>query len=240
MHKKILFAFGLLFITAAAIPAAVDARHRYHANDRSSTLAYNQNPWKNTPTDVSASSTSKPLRKPSKPSPAPAPTKATATSSLPSASGQEVSMKAYVTGYSYWDNTPAGTAGISHGVIHAQAGGTGTYNDPITLAVGHSIVGGKDILDYPAGTKFYLPYLQKYAIVEDTCGDGSAPQNGPCHTGYQGNVWIDIYVDGQNVSRSSSDDCMDTLTGVHTIIKNPDASHTVKVGSITGTGCLTF
>jgi hypothetical protein len=149
-------------------------------------------------------------------------------------------MKAYVTGYSYWDNTPAGTAEISHGVIHSKAGGTGTYSDPITLAVGHAITGGKDVLDYPAGTKFYLPYLQKYAIVEDTCGDGNAPQNGPCHTGYKGNVWIDVYVDGKGVSRSSSDNCMDDITGVHNIIKDPDASHTVRAGSITGTGCLTF
>ncbi len=116
---------------------------------------------------------------------------------------EETSLVAYVTGYSYWDNTPAGSTDISHGVIHSKAGGTGTYSDPITLAVGHSIVGGKDILDYPAGTKFYISYLKKYAIVEDTCGDGNSPQNGPCHTGYQGHPWVDLYVDGQNTSSRS-------------------------------------
>ena len=149
-------------------------------------------------------------------------------------------LSAYVTGYSYWDNTPAGSAQISNPVIHQTAGGTGTYADPITLAVGHSIINGKDILDYPAGTKFYFPYLEKYAIVEDTCGDGSTPQNGPCHTGYQGHVWVDLYVDGANVSQSVSNTCMDNITDIHNIIENPASTYTVLTGSVTGSGCKIF
>lgn len=155
-------------------------------------------------------------------------------------SAGEVSLSAYVTGYSYWDNTPAGSTAISNPVIHSQAGGTGTYADPITLAVGHSIINGKDILDYPAGMKFYLPYLEKYAIVEDTCGDGNTPQNGPCHTGYQGHVWVDLYVDGSNVSQSSANTCMDNITDIHTIIENPASTYPVLVGSVTGSGCKMF
>ena len=151
-----------------------------------------------------------------------------------------MTLSAYVTGYSYWDNTPAGSSQISNPVIHKTAGGTGTYSDPITLAVGHSIINGKDILDYPAGTKFYLPYLKKYTIVEDTCGDGSTPQNGPCHTGYQGHVWIDLYVDGSNVSSAVANACMDNITDVHSIIENPGANYPVVVGSVTGSNCKTF
>ena len=153
---------------------------------------------------------------------------------------REVTLQAYVTGYSYWDNTPPGSADISHPVIHTKAGGTGTFANPVTLAVGHSIIGGKDILDYPAGTKFYLPYLQKYAIVEDTCGDGSAPQNGPCHSGYQGHVWIDLYVDGAGTSRSVSDTCMNNITDIHNVIVNPGAQYPVTAGSLSATGCKMY
>jgi hypothetical protein len=96
----------------------------------------------------------------------------------------EVFIQAYTTGYDYWDNTPAGSAIISDPILHKRAGGTGTYADPITLAVGHSIIGGKDILDYPAGTKFYIPNLRRYFIVEDTCGDGPSPQTEECHIGF--------------------------------------------------------
>jgi hypothetical protein len=76
------------------------------------------------------------------------------------------------------------------------AGGTGTYSDPITLAVGHSIINGKDIGDYAYGTKFYVPNLRKYFTAADACGDGNTPQAGPCHTGFNGHVWLDLYVGG--------------------------------------------
>lgn len=146
----------------------------------------------------------------------------------------EKSFQAYLTGYSFWDNTPPGSADISNPVIHSKAGGTGTFNDPITIAVGHSIINGKDILDYPAGTKFYIPNLHRYAIVEDTCGDGNSPQNGPCHTGHQGHPWLDIYV-GKGASKQASDACMDSITEVHTIIQNPIATYPVVTGDISAT-----
>jgi hypothetical protein len=214
MHKKLGILFALLFIIVLVTPLSVDARHRYRGYIGQ--------------VRTTATSTQQAL----------------ATSSpvvviSPPVVG-EVTFNAYITGYSYWDNTPAGTAEISNPVIHAKAGGTGTYTDPITLAVGHSIINGKDILDYPAGTKFYLPYLRKYVIVEDTCGDGNTPQNGPCHTGYKGNVWIDLYVDGQNLSRSLSDACMDKITDVHAVIKNPGPNYPVVAGALTATGCAMY
>ena len=144
----------------------------------------------------------------------------------------EARFAAYVTGYSYWDNTPAASAEISNPVLHKKAGGTGTYADPVTLAVGHSITGGKDMLDYKAGTKFYVPSLRKYFIVEDTCGDGNNPQGGPCHTGFQGHVWLDLYVDGATASRSQSDSCMNAITDVHTVIQNPASSYAVVAGDL--------
>jgi hypothetical protein len=151
---------------------------------------------------------------------------------LPQPTAGETRLAAYLTGYSYWDNTPAGSSDISNPVIHQKAGGTGTYADPVTLAVGHTITGGKDILDYKEGTKFYVPNLRKYFIVEDTCGDGNTPQNGPCHSGYQGHVWLDLYVDGATASRSQSDSCMNAITDIHTVIQNPASSYAVIAGDL--------
>lgn len=144
----------------------------------------------------------------------------------------ESKFKSYVTFYSFWDNTPPGTADISHPVIHSKAGGTGTFNDPITLAVGHSIVNGKDILDTPAGTKFY--FYSRYWIVEDTCGDGNTPQNGPCHKGYPSDakMWIDGYADGKNTTKSKANQCMENLTGVVEVIQNPTNNYAVDISPI--------
>ncbi|WP_235857840.1 hypothetical protein [Marimonas lutisalis] len=70
-------------------------------------------------------------------------------------------MQAYVTGYSFWDNTPPGSAQIARPVIHRKAGGSGTYSDPVTVAVGHAKFGGRSRMDFPAGTRFYFLNLQK-------------------------------------------------------------------------------
>jgi hypothetical protein len=145
----------------------------------------------------------------------------------------EMRMTAYTTGYSYWDNTPPGSADISNGVIHEKAGGAGTFGDPITVAVGHVISDGNDTLDYAAGTKFYVPNLRRYFIVEDSCGDGDTPQDGPCHTGYEGHPWIDLYVDGANTSKEISDACMDAVTDLHLVIMNPAPNYPVVTGPVT-------
>lgn len=146
-------------------------------------------------------------------------------------------MLAYLTGYSFWDNTPPGSAAIARPVIHRQAGGIGTYADPITLAVGHRIVGSVQTLDFPAGTRFYFPELRRYAIVEDVCGDGPTPQNGPCHIGYNGLPWLDIYVGGETVEASVSHACMYSITRVHQVIRDPSPGYPVIAGPLTETGC---
>jgi hypothetical protein len=160
------------------------------------------------------------------PTPSPAPTTTPATSS-----GNEKTFTAYITGYGWPDNTPP-SATISNPVIHSIAGGTGTFSDPITIATGHSIISGKDILDYAAGTKFYIPALRRYFIVEDTCGDGNTPQDGPCHTGYQGHVWLDAWVGGTSAQSSATLACEDTITDFHTIIENPASNYLVTAGPV--------
>ncbi|MCK4862050.1 MAG: hypothetical protein KAS85_09090 [Rhodobacteraceae bacterium] len=152
----------------------------------------------------------------------------------------ETSFNIYLTGYSYWDNTPPGSAEISKPVIHRKAGGRGTYSDPITIAVGHVIIGKRQTLDYKAGTRFYIPSLRKYVIVEDVCGDGHRPQDGPCHTGRNGLPWLDIYVDGSRSRSGDATQCARRITSVQNIIMNPGRDYPVVSGPLTETGCQVF
>jgi hypothetical protein len=146
----------------------------------------------------------------------------------------------YLTGYTYWDNTPPGSAAIARPVLRQRAGGTGTWQSPITIAVGHSIVNGRQKLDYPAGTRFYLPRLRKYAIVEDVCGDGPTPQGGPCHSGHKGHPWLDIWIGGKSVSFEASDACARRITAVQSAIINPPSDLPVQKGEIATGGCQVF
>ena len=149
--------------------------------------------------------------------------------------GQRFSV--YLTGYSFWDNTPPGSAAIAKPVIRQRAGGSGTYSDPITIAVGHSFATGRQQLDFPAGTRFYFPALRRYAIVEDVCGDGPSPQHGPCHVGYNGLPWLDIYVDGRHAGPGAADACMRQITGIHEVIVSPTKGLPVVVGPLAESGC---
>lgn len=147
----------------------------------------------------------------------------------------EIRFVAYTTGYAAKDNTPAGSTQIDLGGHSGNAGGTGTFNEPITLAVGHSIINGQDIGDYPYGTKFYVPNLRKYFSAADSCGDGNTPQNGPCHTGYQGHVWLDLY-SGASLANGVLG-CEDAITGLHLVIENPSPSYAVVAGAIYNGSC---
>lgn len=159
--------------------------------------------------------------------------------------GTEKYLNAYTTGYTYYDNTPPGSATISHPILHSKAGGTGTFADPITVAVGHNLSSGQDVLDYPAGTLFYIPNVRRYFIVEDTCGDGGTPQNGPCHTGYPSGTttWLDIWIDGQSGAESAVQDCASQVTDangeVHVAIQNPASNYVVVSGPVFQNGQCT-
>jgi hypothetical protein len=162
----------------------------------------------------------------------------------PAQPAKEITLTAYLTGYAWPDNTPPGSA-ISNPIIHHEAGGTGTYADPITVAVGHSFINGVDVLDYKAGTVFYMPYLRKYFIAEDTCGDGDTPQNVPCHNLHMaGNeapagaeAWLDLWVGGVGSSQSDVLTCEDTITGLHPILLKPSSNYLVNPGAVYGTSC---
>lgn len=129
-----------------------------------------------------------------------------------------------MTGYSWQDNTPPGSAIVSHPIVHQRAGGTGTYNDPITVAV----PGTADNMAIPAGTRFYLPSVERYVIVEDT-GASPAPVGTDAH--------LDMWVGGEGGSKASSDACMNEITSTSALaIENPPPNLPVLPGPITQAG----
>jgi len=78
------------------------------------------------------------------------------------ADADSTSVQAFTTLYGYADNSPPGRA-IAHPCIHPEAGGTGTYADPITFAT--------DVRELPWCRIIYVPYMQRYFIHEDECSE---------------------------------------------------------------------
>jgi hypothetical protein len=135
------------------------------------------------------------------------------------ATRKEVRMRGvYTTAYNWWDNNPPGSAEISHPVVHRHAGGQGTYADPLTVAVNF---GSGRRLQFKAGTRFYVPNVRAYLIVEDTIG-GNA----------RGRVHLDMWAGGKSSSKRSSYDCMSHVTGNVLVIRNPARNYAVVKGPL--------
>jgi 3D (Asp-Asp-Asp) domain-containing protein len=146
------------------------------------------------------------------------------SSAAGSSSGAAVSkapgkqIRVELTGYSFYDNTPAGSAEVSNPIVHKKAGGRGTYSDPITVAVPSES-------SFEPGTRFYLPSVKRYAIVEDS-GASSSDGN-----------HLDLWVDGENGSESAVEACMDRLTGNATAEVNPPPGRPVIASPIFAGSC---
>jgi hypothetical protein len=90
---------------------------------------------------------------------APAPPQA-ATAAPPQAIRQQVE----VTFYAAADNDPPGSAEIAYpNSRHASAGGTGTVDDPLSLAT--------DPREIRPGVLVYYPPVRKYFVMEDDCAE---------------------------------------------------------------------
>ncbi len=158
----------------------------------------------------------------------------------------EVRLTAYTTAYTWWDNTPPGSSIIAFrktdgfSTLHDIASGTGTYADPITIAVGHVRKNGIDKPDFAPGTRFYIPNVRAYFIVEDTCGDGLTPQDVPCHNLESADpgadVWLDMWIEGASLSTTTADACSGELTANHLAIENPADNYAVLEGPIISGG----
>jgi hypothetical protein len=152
---------------------------------------------------------------------------ALAVAAATSSSAAETTTTSFVTGYSYYDNSPPGNT-ISNPVLHQGAGGVGTYADPTTVAVG--IANGAPMIT--PGTRFYIPNLRRYFMVEDTCA--ACATNVPSGAAF----WIDVWVDGSTTTTSAANSCMDALTGNWKVIENPASNYTVVSGALSkASGC---
>ena len=137
--------------------------------------------------------------------------------------GTAQTITASLSGYSFQDNTPPSTAIISMPVLHAKAGGRGSFQDPITTAV----PGSASSPETPKGTRIYVARLKRYFIVEDS----GATKEGTRH--------FDLYVGGEGFSKSASDKCMNSYTANLPVIINPAAGLPVTLGPLTGpNGCV--
>jgi len=137
---------------------------------------------------------------------------------------QEV-VSSYVTFYGFDDNddgnpTHLGTAIISNASIHGFANeDLGTYDRPGTLAT--------DIGFLAPGTRVYVPALQRYYVMEDTCVECSDDWS-------QNKLHIDLYVSGTGPELASCENRL-TMDSAEIII-NPPPNLPVKAGSACNDG----
>jgi hypothetical protein len=126
----------------------------------------------------------------------------------------------FVTGYSTSDNDPAWSKAIAYSsdwdsrTIHREGGGIGTYEDPVTLAA--------QVGDYAPGTRFYVPHVDRYFMLEDTCAScGDKPE------------WVDLFIGGEvGDDEAKLDSCMASLTGTYSFEVNPPPGRHVVAGPL--------
>lgn len=110
--------------------------------------------------------------------------------------------------YGYPDNSPPGAAIAYTQCGRSEAGGTGTYDDPVTFA---SAEGEFNVCDV-----IYAPYLKKYLRFEDECDQ--------CTSDWNDGTWhIDVWIGSSTTNGGDNQiNCEDDLTpDSQSIILNP-------------------
>jgi 3D (Asp-Asp-Asp) domain-containing protein len=129
-------------------------------------------------------------------------------------------MSVYVTFYGWADNSPPGGAiaypkSDGYPTLHDTAGGTGTYADPITFAT--------DEDELPVGTRLYVPFIEKYVIMEDDCVE--------CDSDWtSSHKWhVDLWMNSNGTENASAlGDCEDAWTRSSTTVEvDPPDGRTV-------------
>lgn len=130
-----------------------------------------------------------------------------------------VQRTVYLTMYGWPDNDPPGPA-IAYPrsggfpTVHNQAGGTGTYADPITLA--------SDQRELPIGTIVWITAYHKYAVMEDQCAECEQ------EWGASRRWHLDLWTGGQGVNPSTVLSREDDLTlDSATVIVHPPSNLSV-------------
>lgn len=136
-----------------------------------------------------------------------------ASTTPPPRVGAQTSTRVFrTTGYGYPDNDPPGSAAIARPIVHKTAGGLGTYENPITVAVK---MGG----ELKPGDRVYIPDLRRYGIVEDWCGACSGSM-------------IDIWVGGNGSNNAAVLSCEMKITGSRNVILYPPTGLPVEAGDV--------
>ncbi|MER6305473.1 hypothetical protein [Streptomyces sp. NPDC001657] len=122
-------------------------------------------------------------------------------------------INVHVTSYGYNDNDDGngqyGTAQIAYPQIHNEATeDLGTYDHPATFAT--------DPGEFAPGTRIYVPYLQKYFLMEDGCAACSSDwSNGVYH--------VDLWMGPASTQPEPTlGNCEGSVTQDSGIIVNPD------------------
>src|SRR5690348_16005175 len=142
-------------------------------------------------------------------------------SSSAHAASASTTIKMYVTSYGWNDNSPP-SANIAYPksdgnpTLHNKAvEGKGTYSDPITFATDKS--------ELAVGSRVYVPFLEKYFIMEDDCVecDGDWSNSHKYH--------IDLWMGPDASSNTTAlNNCEDSITRNSTsVITNPATNLTV-------------
>ena len=117
-------------------------------------------------------------------------------------SSTPTTVQAFMTLYGYVDNSPPGTA-IAHPCLHDNAGGLGTFDDPITFAT--------DVNEVAWCVVIYVPYMERYFIHEDECSQ--CDQDWNSDSLYRFDMWAGGDAASlQNPERHALLTCEDTWT----------------------------
>mmetsp|Transcript_28659 Transcript_28659/g.33849 ORF Transcript_28659/g.33849 Transcript_28659/m.33849 type:complete len:236 (+) Transcript_28659:70-777(+) len=127
---------------------------------------------------------------------------------------QTTTVTGQLTFYGAGDNCPPG-GDIAYPTIHDSAGGTGTYDDPITCASDKSWL--------PKGTIVYIAAYKKYFIMEDECEE--------CEEDYskKGKYHIDGWIGPDTIEKGSTNCEIQLSIGSTDFVINPGHSHDVDI-----------
>jgi hypothetical protein len=135
---------------------------------------------------------------------------ATARATPPPAGGPGQTRRYTVTLYGARDNDPPGSREIAYPSAHRQAGGTGTFADPITFATSRA--------ELAVGTVVYYPFLKRYFVMEDQCAECETEWAG-AHTPH-----LDLWAgESTNAGIIACEDAL-TRDGLVAVVVNPPSN----------------